>query len=115
MAPPVEILGANFLMYQLYSELGNVMTRNPSPKQVREITVSSQLKDFSKILPRSVFLFLKNNNNCGGEEFYRVQLKKGYSLDEVEDRILDLREKEKERIADHKESWMKLKRHMGER
>jgi len=66
-----------------------------------------------EILPRSVFLFLKNNNG-GGEEFYRVLSKRGYSLDEVEDRILDLREREKERIADHKEGWRKLKRHHGE-
>lgn len=67
-----------------------------------------------EILPHSLFLFLKKNN--GGEECYRLQSKynRGYSLDEVEDRILDLREKEKERIIENKEGWIKLQRHHGE-
>jgi len=63
-------------------------------------------------LPRSVFLFLKNNN--GGEDFYRLQLKKGYSLDEVEDRILDLREREKQLVAKNKVEWGKLKKCMAQ-
>ncbi len=67
-----------------------------------------------EILPRSLFLFLKKNNGEG--EYYKRQSKynMGYSLEEVEDRILDLRERGKQLVAKNEEGWIKLQRHHGE-